>query len=239
MKGSFWLAAAAAACLTNAAWAATIIQVDSEQGALRGFDGFDPTQGTLNKVTLTVDLTKTRAWVVSAPSGGITSASIDWAIDGKWLFRSDNDALGRPLVSLTGTGRSDVMLDRAFDDVSFGYFEVTATGSARYDFDPAEFVGRRTTFDGFDLGYLIDSGDTRFSGVPLGGEINQLSEGCGVLGSEPLRLPESLCGAANYTLTYDYTPAVPEPATWAMMLTGFVVTGAALRRRRRTASALG
>lgn len=34
-------------------------------------------------------------------------------------------------------------------------------------------------------------------------------------------------------------PAVPEPATWAMMLTGFWILGAALRRRRREAVQVG
>ncbi|EQA98614.1 hypothetical protein L288_20395 [Sphingobium quisquiliarum P25] len=41
----------------------------------------------------------------------------------------------------------------------------------------------------------------------------------------------------NYTLTYNYTaaplPAVPEPATWAMMLLGFGMIGFAARQRRR------
>lgn len=33
-------------------------------------------------------------------------------------------------------------------------------------------------------------------------------------------------------LTYDYTPgAVPEPASWAMMLVGFAISGAGLRRQ--------
>jgi len=32
------------------------------------------------------------------------------------------------------------------------------------------------------------------------------------------------------------TSAVPEPATWAMMITGFGMAGAAMRRRRRTAA---
>ncbi|HEY1154389.1 MAG TPA: PEPxxWA-CTERM sorting domain-containing protein, partial [Pseudolabrys sp.] len=34
-------------------------------------------------------------------------------------------------------------------------------------------------------------------------------------------------------------PAVPEPATWAMMIAGFGLAGAAIRSRQRPAPALG
>lgn len=40
---------------------------------------------------------------------------------------------------------------------------------------------------------------------------------------------------ARFSLTA--VAAVPEPTTWAMMLAGFGLTGAAMRRRRRTATA--
>lgn len=37
----------------------------------------------------------------------------------------------------------------------------------------------------------------------------------------------------NYRLSFEYVPAgVPEPATWAAMLSGFALVGAVLRRRR-------
>jgi PEP-CTERM motif len=50
-------------------------------------------------------------------------------------------------------------------------------------------------------------------------------------------IPDGNRAEANgvLTLIYSYTPlatAVPEPATWAMMLLGFGVVGAGLRRRR-------
>lgn len=42
----------------------------------------------------------------------------------------------------------------------------------------------------------------------------------------------------NFTFGSSAVAAVPEPATWAMMLIGFGGMGVALRRRRRTASSL-
>lgn len=44
-------------------------------------------------------------------------------------------------------------------------------------------------------------------------------------------------GPAITNLTFDSTPAVPEPATWAMMLMGFAGIGASMRRRRRVSTA--
>ena len=41
-------------------------------------------------------------------------------------------------------------------------------------------------------------------------------------------------GAATLTITRAAVAAVPEPATWAMMLIGFGAMGVSLRRRRRT-----
>jgi hypothetical protein len=38
----------------------------------------------------------------------------------------------------------------------------------------------------------------------------------------------------DFIVRVDVAPAVPEPASWAMMLTGFAAAGVALRRRRRT-----
>lgn len=39
--------------------------------------------------------------------------------------------------------------------------------------------------------------------------------------------------------SYKFTAAVPEPTTWAMMIAGFGIAGAALRQRRRVAHAFG
>lgn len=234
MKVLLGLAAVLAASTAHVASAATLIQTDSEQVALFGFSGFDTRLGTLDKVTLTVALNKSRGWMVSVPSGGVTTANLAWTIDGRWQLRSDNAALDMPFVALTGAGTSVVPLDRQGDGRNFGFFMVRASGAATFTFDPAAFLNRRVTFNGYDYGHTVGSGDTSFSGVPLGGAVNQLQGGCIVLGGNPIAPGEDLCGVADYTLTYDYTPAVPEPGTWALTIAGFATTGVALRRRRRT-----
>jgi hypothetical protein len=52
--------------------------------------------------------------------------------------------------------------------------------------------------------------------------------------------PDGLPGGSNtavYTLGSVTVPAVPEPATWAMMMGGFGLAGMAMRRRARTTRA--
>jgi hypothetical protein len=51
-------------------------------------------------------------------------------------------------------------------------------------------------------------------------------------GTYDLRLVGSVTRTASFSGTIDFAPAVPEPATWAMMITGFAGVGTALRRRR-------
>ena len=43
----------------------------------------------------------------------------------------------------------------------------------------------------------------------------------------------------SYLVKLAYTGAVPEPATWAMMMSGFALIGGAMRRRQKVALAFG
>lgn len=231
------LAAAAGAALTPAAAAAATIVATDNELVMKGIAGFDTSLGTLNKVTLDVNVTKYRAWQLRLPNGAapsMTGASVDWAVNGTWELAGFG--LSAPLlVALTGTGTSPVnlMSGGGFD---FGFFEVMGSGSASVTLDPSFFTDRSAIyFNGFDRGFLAPpAGDTTLSGIPAGGSAIHLSRSCGVIGGSPVPATDDSCGAVNYTLTYDYTPvgaAVPEPATWAMMVLGFALAGAAIRRR--------
>lgn len=46
--------------------------------------------------------------------------------------------------------------------------------------------------------------------------------------------PDSPLNRMSITTTYNYVPAVPEPSTWAMLIAGFGMVGAAVRRARKT-----
>ncbi|TAJ71552.1 MAG: PEP-CTERM sorting domain-containing protein [Phenylobacterium sp.] len=75
-------------------------------------------------------------------------------------------------------------------------------------------------FDSF-VHYVVTGGTGRFLGA------SGAFEGVGVLNRTVPRPINSLTLAGELDL-----PAVPEPATWALMIAGFGLAGASLRRRR-------
>ena len=235
MKVRKWLlAAAAGAALTPlGASAATIVATDSEF-ALRGFSGFDATLGTLNSATLTVDILKYRAWLVR-PTAGQLPNGIGWSVSGLWQSASNNSALPAFTVALSGSGNSPVSAQS--DGANpFGFFDVTVRGTGSVTLDAAALSGRTTVFNGYDTGFTGTGGDTSFPSAAAGLSFTKLQGACFIGASgQPTPSGEDFCGSVRYTLTYDYTPfgaAVPEPATWAMMVFGFGLAGAAIRRRR-------
>ena len=237
MKGLVFLGAVAlgAASLPTSATAATIVQQDNEL-LLNGFDPFNSALGSLNSVTLQIDLWRPRAWLMVMESTVPLSATADWTVDGYWRLPGSEATGGADiLVPLTGSGTADIALSFVDEGMAAGIFGVHGSGGATVTLNLAAFLGDRITFNGFDPGFFSDVGDTT---VTVGGmpTLMHLSQGCPV-GDEAYEALEDYCGTANYTLTYDYTPAVPEPGTWAMLLIGFAGVGIALRRRRVPATA--
>lgn len=212
--------------------AATLVQFDSEFGAFAGFAPFDPSLGTLNSVTLEVELWRPRTWMLDVPADEPSSADVQWTVDGYWLLPASAATGGAGIaVPLTGSGTSTVSMDLLAEGRAFGFFAVDAYGAASLLLDPSAFFGGRVFFNGYDPAYFGDVGDTHFT---VAGDHGLTMLGSACMGFDgPYPEAEDLCGATSYTLTYDYTPAVPEPGTWAMMLLGFAGTGLALRRRRR------
>lgn len=223
----------AASCVVTfgsaASNAATIVQHDSEQGALAGFQGFDPALGRLDSVTLDVDVSKHRYWQVQAPADTTGPITANWSIDGSWTL--SNPAIpGGLTLPITGTGATAVALQGNLEDGrQYGFFFITATGATTLDLDPADFINQYRLFNGFDTGRTDPLGaDTTLSSLP-GTTFMHVPNGCQGFGTG-----EDFCGEASYRLTYSYTPAaelaVPEPTTWLMLTLGFGVLGGGLRR---------
>lgn len=97
-----------------------------------------------------------------------------------------------------------------------------ASGTGVFDLDPSlfsTFTDTSTQCTNFDTGVCASSTSAEFSFVKSisGVYFNYLDN----------------YAATKYTLTYTYTPlgeAVPEPASWAMMLLGFLALGFSIRR---------
>ncbi len=128
-----------------------------------------------------------------------------------WLTPADFTAYGYDAVR---PGYNDGI---AFSDVGSGF--VRGTYSQRIPFDvtgQTSLVGFQASAFGGAGGGALDFGNSAHFGF-------RLPEGVTVT---------SQSGTAFTTLA----PGVPEPATWAMMITGFGCIGWGLRRRRSTVS---
>lgn len=170
-----------------------------------------------------------------------------------------------PIMMLAGTANAAITVDPSPPAGTFGNTNVTCTsGTTNCTFsDTTTFV----TPDGFtQVGGTLSSGpaltagsDVAFgplgmlSGVTLNGQMfNLLVNGVSEFAAlAPIRLTPGATntlivsgtvgqtGMGSYagTLNFGNVAAVPEPATWAMMLLGLGGIGFALRRRRATAHA--
>ena len=200
--------------VSTIASAEIITQTDWNNGDAGGFQGFDSSLGALQSVTLTISDWERRLYSTNLSEG----QTIEWETDGEALFSFyilDNlvDVFEVPITG-SGTLTEDG-----------GYFDVSGSGTFNIapGLIPEQWIDGTTplvTFIRFGGPGFYDFSDTTFTGGSVSPSF------CG----------SNSCTNQQYTLTYSYRPfnnhAVPEPATWAMMLLGFGFAGASLRRHR-------
>jgi hypothetical protein len=133
-----------------------------------------------------------------------------------------------------------------FDTATFKGVGGTYTGYGTYDIDTVDFLAGPNrhddapfsnfitlngTFDGNPFTYNVDYSGTisAFDTITFGG--NSFDIGNTRIFFNPLTLT-SAGDTSTGTLSVT-TSAVPEPATWLMMIAGFGMIGAGVRRRRQ------
>jgi hypothetical protein len=96
-------------------------------------------------------------------------------------------------------------------------------------------IGDAFYISGFEDSQFIAVGQNYVSGLALAATTTFANKSFATLGINP---GEYVFTTPSDTVTLRFIAApgpVPEPATWAMMLVGFGMIGAAVRRRQRTA----
>jgi hypothetical protein len=180
----------------QAAHAATIVQRDSDSGQF-GMKGFDSRLGRLDRVTLEVNLSKSRGWFIAGFIPTPTTYDVTWNISGRASVRGLGDVLYFPIF---GSGSTT----KTVSDASSFEERIVSTGVSGYGFfeiDPSLVIGKNYfVLDPNDNGYY-GRADTQI-GISNGGNIVELSAYCGTY-----RSGEDSCGSATSTLTYTYTPS--------------------------------
>lgn len=157
---------------------------------------------------------------------------------------------GAALVAMTGTAQATVGVvpftgngtnyTGTFSTSHAGAFSDTWT----FEFLPAGFIDASIINIAFSPAANIDFTSVTLNGVSLsidnGDPLaraytpNQIFSAGGL---NTLTIAGIAGASASYSGTINYTvSAVPEPATWGMMIAGFGIAGYALRRRRVSAS---
>lgn len=104
-----------------------------------------------------------------------------------------------------------------------------------FDFEDF-FIPANTTFGIHLVSAINDAGFVLYTDLDLGSIVAANSElsvfsGYGTSAAfEPANAGRAFVGAINYSA--DGAGAIPEPATWAMLITGFGLIGMAMRGRR-------
>lgn len=219
LSGSILLLGAAIAWSAPAAATVTIVAASSGQGTLVHGTGVEQTgltvQGNLGAggptiVNFTGDTTQSAS--TSDPlhiQGGQGQADVEGAEINIAAPHNDFYNMLSGNIFLTG--------NQAIDYIEFG---LTSSGSGTVDFIITGSDGT-TSF----LNQIMGNGDTFFAFNTTG---NSTITNVQFVADAPMQL--TLLKQVRIDTTIG---AVPEPATWAMMLVGFGAMGVSLRRRRR------
>ncbi|HEV2569709.1 PEPxxWA-CTERM sorting domain-containing protein [Sphingomonas sp.] len=193
---------------------ADIVQVDASaiQGKNILFNA-----GTQNATTVVGLTNSTPQFSVDITSGGAIlrasggQASVSGALNGATKNPNDTINLTQFQLELTQDGLT-------FQDVEFRLFGGDATEA---DFTLIDDAGTVFTFNDQAI-----TGDGRFGFQAINGQtiarVSFTVNGTGIQEVRQIRVGPAIA-------------AIPEPATWAMMLGGFGLLGAAMRRRDRMA----
>lgn len=118
-----------------------------------------------------------------------------------------------------------------------GAGEISFAGSVWYAHSPVARSAEVTALlDGTTLGSVtVTNGVTRTSALSLSGSSLAVAAGDVLAFRFDPSAGQTFGSLAGIALTVDFEAAmaVPEPATWACMIAGFAMTGAATRTRRR------
>ena len=170
-------------------------------------NGFDPSLGTLNSVTETFALADTLQFIDLKATA--TTFSQGWFVDGQYIHTPDTG--GDNLFSYYKFAMSGAIIGQTYTSPLYSDTEtfvyVDTPSDPSVFYHPTLIV----PVDAFTYFYELVGAD-----------------------GEP-----TASASLTETFVYDYTPVagVPEPATWALMITGMGVAGAAARRRRSLAVA--
>lgn len=210
------IALAVAALIATPAQAATLVSTFDVTGCggaclenMHSYPGFDAALGTLNSILVEASAEVSRYYSAASWSAPST---FDLTFDHPFTV-----SLGGPVPGFGTTAFSfNVAGSDHFILQGQQYRTLIATGSGSYQV-PAE------QFGDFTRASMAVIGEGPYS---LASQIS----GPGTIGANA---GDPVSFLTHMRITYDYTPAVPEPATWAMLLAGFGLVGWSLRQNRR------